>query len=326
MREKQKTMAGLEHFDDWSVHLYQLFDNPPSLYLSDTSQRDLVRLNPGREVLDCKQNLRKALPREFLVEEFGLIESGRFIPFSEQYPDLESLSGIPLVVKSVNTSNGDNVFFIGGPDSVPHEFACDVLLNQSANKTLLVTRWVFNATYASDIWPHGSNTIRFLTYCSTSRGPAIASSVHKWANLNTGPVDNWNKGGFTTSVTNGIMMDTMEDFTPFKQRGSRGSRREPMYPREAIRHRFHLDSGKDIFGVRVPYWRQAEELVLEAAEILYTNWDVSVVGWDVIISSSGPRIIEGNANPEVQLMQVHYPLLNNPQFLEFLSNNDIRGL
>lgn len=318
-------MESLDNFSEWSRHLYQLERNDPKLYLSDAAQRDLVKLNVDRKILDDKSKLSEFLPSEFLIEEFGLIQDKEFVPFSDEHPTFASLKGIPLVVKDVSTSNGDNVFFIGGlNDSMTHNDAYSILHNQSTTRTFLVTRWASMHNYAGIVWPYGSNTIRILTFISANGDARIASSVHKWATLSSGKVDNWNKGGLSTTISNGVLMDTMEDFTRFCERGNLGSNRPPSYPREAIRHRFHLDSGIDILGTTVPFWLETEQLVLKAAEIL--NPRLKVVGWDVIVTPDGPKIIEGNASPEVQLMQVHYPLLTAPAFLEFLQENSVKGL
>ncbi|MGW8179033.1 MAG: sugar-transfer associated ATP-grasp domain-containing protein, partial [bacterium] len=69
---------------------------------------------------------------------------------------------------------------------------------------------------------------------------------------------------------------------------------------------------------------EAEEMVINASDMLRD--ELPYIGWDVIITEDGPRIIEGNPWPGIQLIQVHYPLFNNVRFREFMEFHGVKGL
>ncbi|NMH61499.1 sugar-transfer associated ATP-grasp domain-containing protein [Alteromonas ponticola] len=53
----------------------------------------------------------------------------------------------------------------------------------------------------------------------------------------------------------------------------------------------HPDTNEDIFNFQLPFWQEAVELCLNAAIKLP---DANSVGWDVLIQSDGPILLEGN--------------------------------
>ncbi len=63
----------------------------------------------------------------------------------------------------------------------------------------------------------------------------------------------------------------------------------------------HPDTGARIFGRDLPCWRDTIALV-EAAHGRAFN-DRFVIGWDVAILSDGPALVEGNSNPDLDIIQ-----------------------
>jgi hypothetical protein len=66
------------------------------------------------------------------------------------------------------------------------------------------------------------------------------------------------------------------------------------------RHTHHPRTGKRVEGVVLPYWPQLKETVLAAHRL--TN-DRLLVGWDIAITPTGPRVLEGNPLPDVTFPQ-----------------------
>lgn len=54
-------------------------------------------------------------------------------------------------------------------------------------------------------------------------------------------------------------------------------------------------------GFPIPYWKEIQEMVLEAALV---DERVHMVGWDVAITPDGPLLIEGNRSPGFDVVQV----------------------
>lgn len=63
----------------------------------------------------------------------------------------------------------------------------------------------------------------------------------------------------------------------------------------------HPITGLTFDGFQIPCFREARELVLQAA---LESDKILVVGWDVAISDKGPVIIEGNRRPGFDIVQV----------------------
>ena len=76
-----------------------------------------------------------------------------------------------------------------------------------------------------------------------------------------------------------------------------------------------------IKGVKVPNWDAVKVALLEVADRVD---GLNLGGWDVGVTRDGSiTLIEGNLNPDVDLMQVHHPLLVDPRTRAFYLRNEI---
>ena len=64
---------------------------------------------------------------------------------------------------------------------------------------------------------------------------------------------------------------------------------------------YHPVTGVQFDGFRIPCFREAVDMVLQAAK---EETNILVIGWDIALSENGPLIIEGNRRPGMDLMQV----------------------
>ncbi len=79
-------------------------------------------------------------------------------------------------------------------------------------------------------------------------------------------------------------------------------------------HKTHPDTGIEIEGIIVPNWQRIKEAVISlAATFPYLPY----VAWDVVPMDEGLLIIEGNNCSDVEMLQVHEPLLKNERVREF---------
>src|SRR5690349_645688 len=65
-------------------------------------------------------------------------------------------------------------------------------------------------------------------------------------------------------------------------------------------HSVHPDTGEQIEGRILPYWEEAKRLAVDAHRAFA---DRVVVGWDIAILEDGPILIEGNGNPDMDIIQ-----------------------
>ena len=55
-----------------------------------------------------------------------------------------------------------------------------------------------------------------------------------------------------------------------------------------------------MLGREIPYWEKVLELCQQAAAIIP---EIAFIGWDVAITPSGPILIEGNHDPDLDIME-----------------------
>ena len=119
------------------------------------------------------------------------------------------------------------------------------------------------------------NTLRMFTFYKNGRAYFL-QAVLKIGN--SGIVDNFSSGGMYTYVDeNGYVFVEAID-------------------REDNIYSVHPISKQKIVGFKVPMFKEAVELVKQAAGVVP---EIGYVGWDVAISKEGPVIVEGNCFPGV---------------------------
>lgn len=97
--------------------------------------------------------------------------------------------------------------------------------------------------------------------------------------------DAWNKGGIAASIDieSGQIVQALM---------------HPDHGGETITQ--HPDSNVRLPGFVIPHWDEVKRTVLEAAAM---TPGIDVIGWDVVIGDSGPWLIEGNSDWNLQLSQ-----------------------
>ena len=139
--------------------------------------------------------------------------------------------------------------------------------------------------------PQCINTYRIVTIYNNG-DPYVFSQGLRIGTSETGNVDNWAAGGLFVGINNG----KLKKYGFFK-------------PSHGLKAEIHPDTGIVFEGYKAPYFREACDLVIEAHKKFYS---IKSIGWDIAISESGPVIIEGNDNWEINLMQaVDGPLRKN---------------
>jgi hypothetical protein len=62
----------------------------------------------------------------------------------------------------------------------------------------------------------------------------------------------------------------------------------------------HPDTGEQIEGEVLPCWEDAKQLAIQAHRAFS---DRTVIGWDIAILEDGPILVEGNGNPDMDIIQ-----------------------
>lgn len=242
-----------------------------------------------------------------MPEILAIVRNGKLIPTSPRFR-IESIEDIViflqfndgLVIKPVWGYGGTGIFLLKGGETL-------ILNGKETSKVELkklildlpyhmVTLMVKQADYSSTIYPHTTNTIRFLTITDPEDGQAfIAACAHRLGTDESFPVDNCGKGGLTAKID--LISGQLSKATKTKTQSS-----QPLW------YAFHPNTGSPIEGVMIPNWDFIRESMINLAQKLSF---LRYVGWDVVITEEGLYVLEANRAPDLKLHQVHEPLLKN---------------
>lgn len=129
------------------------------------------------------------------------------------------------------------------------------------------------------------SNVRIVTFVPDRDEPFIQAAVVRFGRQGK-PKDSWDGGALACPV----------DLTD----GRLGpGRKKPVYDERWWS--VHPDSGETLAGEQLPYWDAAVDPAVEAARRVPGS---RVVGWDLFLSHSGPRLIEGNVAWHSSMIQL----------------------
>jgi hypothetical protein len=172
----------------------------------------------------------------------------------------------------------------------------------------LVTEFAPQHDYASAIFPRTTNTVRIMTlWDEDANEPFVAMAVHRFGISKTFPVDSWTQGGVSALID--------------LQTGAMGkAAAKPVVEAPQFTEK-HPETGARIEGVIVPHWEIIKSKILDMAAALPF---VPCIGWDIVVTKAGFKVIEGNNCPDILLFQIHAPLLANPRIRRFYERHIAR--
>lgn len=303
-------------FKGFSKEKYTLYDfksNDYKLYLSDFQRRKTALINgPYSIVLKDKMLFYKAFDENNITPKiYGVIRKGdvylggtkisldNFISFIKE--------NRKIIIKIYWGGGGKNIYKV--------EYNNDnILLNdQKITKkdfqlfikkidNYLICEHLSQAEYSNKIYPNTINTIRVITMRDPDTNEIfIPIAVHKFGSEKTKPADNVWRGGLTAliDINTGIIQ------------------RPALHHEKNKRIEWvskHPDTGVEIEGVKIPKWDTVIKSIISIAnKFSFLHY----VGWDIVVTSSGLRIIEGNNYSDVNILQIHQPLLINERVKKF---------
>ena len=302
--------------------IYKLEERQPSDYLSDFARFIKTPYINGRYSYFLNNKLafywfmrgneegRKVIPKIHALIYRGDIRdlnSGQRIEWKEalrKYSDEKKR----FVIKPINEGGGKGVMVVSTADDVlrvnelPVENMDAAMVSKGlAGRDGIIMEYVSQASYAATIFPCATNTIRVLTMWDYDENePFMPIAVHRIGSKDSMPVDNWSNGGLSAIVNT--------------ETGELG--RAVAYPGTGSLVWFdeHPDTGAMIKGVHIPNWEKIADKLLELARMCPF---LPYVGWDIIVTEDGMKILEGNNHSDVNLIQVHQPMLVDSRVRRF---------
>jgi hypothetical protein len=151
-------------------------------------------------------------------------------------------------------------------------------------KQILLEEYIIQNKEINKLSPSSVNTLRLFTFYD-NKNVYVLNSVFKIGN-----------GGVTDNFSSGSMYTFLDD---------NGQVMIPAIDKDDHVFTIHPLTKTKIVGFKVPYYKEAINLVKECSKIVP---NVRYIGWDVAITNDGPVIIEGNCYPGIFQMK---PSLSN---------------
>ena len=140
-------------------------------------------------------------------------------------------------------------------------------------------------TALGGIFPRSVNTIRAVTCAAPGAPPVVAAALLRLG-VGVSAVDNASQGGIFV----GIDVETGR-LRPLARR---------FFKHGGDVHAMHPDTGFRFEGFEIPHFPAARATAVKAA----TRVPHPLVGWDLAITQTGPVLIEGNALPDLPIMEI----------------------
>ncbi|NNF25439.1 MAG: hypothetical protein HKN63_11655 [Rhodobacteraceae bacterium] len=294
-------------------------------YLSEIELKRASRILPKvlAERLIDKTALPDLLPgwAHLIPANHILFEGGQALDPATRAPLEETaLEGLPehLILKPADGVNGRGVTRVlcrdGAVEIGPKRFSlAELAAHFEAGGPVIVCTFVNQPPDIAAIFPGAVNTARVLSYIGAPGvEPVIAAAALRIGTRLSAPVDNASAGGLSARID--LASGTLSAAAGYDRPESRAAGR-------AVHHSRHPDTGAPIEGVALPGWASIRDSVLKIARALPA---APLIGWDLALTEADPgiMIIEANPDPNVNIHQMHAPLLQDPAFHAFLARND----
>lgn len=309
----KKVWCLIHGYSSAKYELYNFKDNNYKPYLSDFKRRKTAKINdPYSLIINDKEIFSKIFSDNNLTAKiYGRIKEGEFYIENTKCSFSKVVSLIKtkreLIIKKVSggggkgiyrvTYNNDSLYLDDSP--ISHQQLKETFDNLANH---LITEHLIQEDYSHEIYPGTINSIRIITMMDpVTNQPFIPIAVHKFGSEKTKPVDNVWKGGMTALID----LET-------------GRLGKPAYHHENNNRiewkTTHPDTNKRIEGTIIPDWQQVMNNVLEVAR---SEDNLKYVGWDIVVTKNGIKIIEGNNYSDVNILQIHQPLLKDERVRRF---------
>lgn len=302
--------------------IYPLESWEDRTFVTDTERERSNQINiwhgtATRNKLLFARQLR-SLPNVYHPTVFAIVEADTVVP--EQWDGSEPVSIFDIlqrkgavVLKPIYGYRGQGIYTIQHPN--PDTYLLngeettenDVRSLTASLSRYLVTEYVDQAAYLNTIYPEATNTIRLMTIRpSSTESPQVIAAVQRLGTDETSPTDNWSNNGLAAQID----LNTGELMAAVGLRDG-----------ERVTFDEHPDTNARITGLRVPCWESLYERTVEAASAFP---ELPYLAWDIVPQDEGPpAVIEANAFPDVDILQLREPLLENEAVNAFFEDHGV---
>jgi hypothetical protein len=198
-----------------------------------------------------------------------------------------------------------NAFKAPGGETLSGSKLASRLAAKSRISVLIVQPRLIAHSALNELTTGALPTVRVVT-CLDERGePELIGAVFRMAIGGNVTVDNLHAGGIAAAVD--LESGCLSRATNLGSDARLGW----------LSH--HPDTGAQVQGRALPLWGQTKDLAVAAHELFN---DRVVIGWDIAILEDGPILVEGNGNPDMDIIQRFMPTgLRAQRFGELLNHH-----
>lgn len=262
-----KYQAG--YYDYQEFEFYNLSKEERKTYLTRGKNNEIIaKFNDKSKfyIFDDKYELCKTFDK-FLKRKWMILKEDNYNEFLDFFKEIKT-----IIVKPLDGEGGKGIekFKFIDDDNTKELFT--KLLE---NKQLLIEECIKQHPDMDKLYDKSVNTLRMFTFYHDGQAYFLQAILKMG---NGGVVDNFSSGGMYTYVNDdGVVFVEAID------------QADNIFYEHPISH-------EKIVGFKVPMFKEAIEMVKEAAKVVP---EIGYVGWDVAISENGPVLVEGNCFPGV---------------------------
>lgn len=162
----------------------------------------------------------------------------------------------------------------------------------------ILCEYMHQCDFENKLFADSVNTLRII--CAKKNGEKKAKILYAVQRIGTktsAPVDNVSAGALAALID--IETGTLESAIQAKSHDKN---------KLFLRYQSHPDNGSRIEGERIPNWEEIKKTIVELTNKLpYFNF----VAWDVLLTTDGICVIEGNSSAGLMMLQVHGGVRNS---------------
>lgn len=303
MSLKNKVKMYLKGFTSDDYVNYNFARNDPKDYITESERWKSRNINGKYNiVLDDKRLFYETfcrhlnIPRTLLFVSDGNIfdyETHRILNTEEVVNVLKEYKG--LVFRPLSSGGGKDIniiTFINDKFFLNHICQTEENIKDflKVQYNCVVSEYLFQHKYSSDIYDKSVNTIRIITIQEENKGAIIPLALHRFGTDDSYPVDNACSGGIFAPIY-------VETGVIGKAKSYRNNHTVVLHPNTNTR----------IEGVIVPKWDYIKESIISVAnKFPYINF----FAWDVVITNDGFSVIESNISTDIAFFQMYNPERN----------------
>lgn len=320
---KKKLWAHKRGFMSYKVDYYQLTDENYQDFLPDMEYYRMHPINGAfSHWIDDKLTIRYLLHpfKDYLPEYYFHLYHGEVLRLAD-CPEtcdasIDSLvqlienKGV-LAVKKMIGSHGEGFIklvhdghqFLVNDNALSKETLISNLQEwtDSPGSGYLVTEYLKPCQEFARIWPNTANTLRVVVLRNKNKPATIVDAFARFGTTDTGNVEASSLRGITCRVhlNDGYYGDA-----------------KVFDNRKVIEMTYHPDTGVLIEGY-VPRWDEIKAKIVEISNFLP---HLIYMGYDLVITNEGFKIIEINSHQGIGFNQTHTPFLKSPLTKDFFND------